>query len=403
MLFDFTQKAGPGTLTVTVKPKGIVLKWSKSPDKLHSHYNVYRYTSQTDAANDANGEFLDDTVLRKYRDDDELSAGTAYYYRVSSVDSYANESTKGPVASATYKLMLAGDMLLTDGSNLIPDPNLEDMSIWSKNAAAADLVQLINDNGSSPSKYKIRTSGSGAKILTPYIIVEPNREYLCQAYIGPNTGLSGDYWLMVEYYKLDAGGNPVLDQSASGVGQTISAVTLFGFEISVPAGIKRIRLIALASSSSNNQMNLSGPVVRIKADTALLVDAAVSTPKLKANAVTLVERTNYGSPDSVNAGNTKIMVEQLASHGTDAQSVEFDWQFKNNSGGGRLVDLQICEGSTVLDTIANVAMADNELMSGSYIRMNPAGSSTNFNVKVTTTGSAVTLSARYAATKTFKR
>lgn len=110
MLFDLTQKAAPTVDSIAARPKAIVIKGLFTDDDQHAYFKGYRYLSEADALADTDSTDLDDEVRnRKYRDDDDLVAGTTYWYRFSSVDSYDNESAKSVPVSATYRGVLDND------------------------------------------------------------------------------------------------------------------------------------------------------------------------------------------------------------------------------------------------------------------------------------------------------
>jgi hypothetical protein len=427
MLFNFTQKSGPASLTVANKPKGMVLKWPKVADKWHAYYNVYRYPTATDATNDTNRELLDDTTLLRFRDDDDLTIGTTFRYRVSSIDSYGNESAKSPVGSAVAKRVQTNDIdpdaaipskVYNAGTaNLVRDFDLVDPSLWTivGDSGPIAMQQEYNQPATTdfgPSKYVLfGFDGSDASTTIKTgadIVVEANKTYYVSLFMGPYNSATTLLDLKVQFYKHNGSGGLTAVGSETYV--TNDATTgalkqLSGF-VTAPSNCQRMQLIAYCNTIPLNGkgIKISSPVVKERINVARLDEDSVNTSKMVDNAVNVWEKTNPGGSVTVSATTTaNIITDHTSHHTAEADTVDVEWRFRNNSGGSRTVDVILRAGATDIETIPGVTIADGAVESYSFLYESPSGGSTDFDVRITAGASSFTADRLYISTKAQKR
>lgn len=109
MLITVVQKAAPAAGAATAKLKTIRVDHGASTDPDHAYYQAYRYTSSGDAAADTGATVLSKHFGTVHDDTVDLVVGTAYWYRIASVDIYGNESAKSTAVTTTYKLVADAD------------------------------------------------------------------------------------------------------------------------------------------------------------------------------------------------------------------------------------------------------------------------------------------------------
>lgn len=110
MLFEYLSKSAP-TFEVVAKQTAIVLRKMFTADDEHDYFKIYRYESEDDATDDVNATDLEDEVRGRWYsdDDDHLVVGKTYWYRLSSVDIWTNESEKAEARQATIFARLPWD------------------------------------------------------------------------------------------------------------------------------------------------------------------------------------------------------------------------------------------------------------------------------------------------------
>ncbi|MBA7631070.1 hypothetical protein ES703_38597 [subsurface metagenome] len=96
---DNTPPAVPTSLMATaLSASHIALDWASNTEADFDHYSVYRST--TSGFTPGTGTFVDNTTVSNYLDKG-LTEGTTYYYKVTAVDLFGNESDPSAQASAT--------------------------------------------------------------------------------------------------------------------------------------------------------------------------------------------------------------------------------------------------------------------------------------------------------------
>jgi len=124
MLYDLVQKAAPTSVTGLSKPKANRISYTEVTDERLDFYVIYKYASSSDAASHIN--ILETIVTYEtiYSDHSNMTAGVAYWYRVSYYDTDVNESLKSTAISVTYQAILD-----TDTSQ--DDPNVPTVALAS--------------------------------------------------------------------------------------------------------------------------------------------------------------------------------------------------------------------------------------------------------------------------------
>lgn len=113
MLFSLTKSAAPEGLSATAKPKFVALSLAQPVNSTDFpwDYNVFvRYLTLVDANADSNRDKVFTTYETFFRDDEELTAGTTYYYRAYWVDEWGNESILADAVNVAWKKVTDADV-----------------------------------------------------------------------------------------------------------------------------------------------------------------------------------------------------------------------------------------------------------------------------------------------------
>jgi hypothetical protein len=120
--------------------------------------------------------------------------------------------------------------------------------------------------------------------------------------------------------------------------------------------------------------------------TAKINDGAVTISKIASNILTGVDRINSGTGVSATGGSTTSLQTLTTNHTTKSSGVLLLFQFKNNTGGARTMDIEIYNSTLgTLWTQSGVVLGDQEQAFIQYFvgGGSLSGASTDFKLRVT--------------------
>jgi hypothetical protein len=182
----------------------------------------------------------------------------------------------------------ASRLTVTDIRNLIPDANVEDKATWSFDYPA-DVGFFSDAPSATYGSNRYMVVGPNAALNAVFsgkFPVTPGDELL----VGFNTwgdGTDATYDAWVFYYDSDARAFNAWQDAQGGTIWTIGgAVVSRKFSVGVPAGMSHARLVVRRRAGGTSVVGISVPYVYRKNGAELIVDGAIITDKLSANAVT---------------------------------------------------------------------------------------------------------------------
>jgi hypothetical protein len=436
-----TAIAQPAAPTLTLKPKGVLVSWTRCTDKNYKETIVLR-----------GGVEIGRIKANKYLDADAvLAAGSSYNYSIQHVTNSDVASTASSTTAITYQLIQAADTdqsVLTAPSGLALALTYQDVD----NDGTVDTVYKATwSTLSNAVRYEVEVSRSDTAGGT-YSVVANLTTTALQANFKVVTG---------KYYKarirafsfngtpgtwssLTAAANPAKKGLTLG---TVSGVGVVGDDNSVnkfrtpffvfwdkptDADYAYTEVIlspaddiddALAATyrTAGGEIQLttdygtayiflrhvdrSGNVSAVyPAGGGLLVESRdhIETRDLASNAVTVFEAANPAGSVTISTGTPAVAVSCTSNHTIYASRVKMTAEFRNVSGGQRTFDLSWRADGTVLRTVT-ITLPDNQAWSGVHLHGAPSGADTVYDALITPVANNVTLSERYMVTEAVKR
>jgi predicted phage tail protein len=364
------------------------LNWTPcaEPDYLESR--IYRYPTLADANADTTRTQIGVISGSEWTDQFETDQiGITFWYRVQHFDRSQNGGDLSVVRSKTVKGNIAKDLVLPDGTNLIGDPNCEDVNAWLINNAAESGLGLIRELNVGTSqkgyaKYRLRTGGVGAEIRSPYIMVEPGQFYVATVWAGPVNGVAADVTCYIQNFTLDSNGDPVGAGTLNTVTKT-GISTMQAFEVTFQATGPRVKFeFNTQGDGAYKEFAIASPIVRKRPSLHEL-------PTLSAKASAFINGA-YGT-----FGNSaeQNIVDANCAHGEEASSVLVIGQFRNTSGVTKtFTSITLRNGDNSVSQVHNnVTLGNQEVHTIVLLDSNPAGTSTTYSLRVfgSTTGNDV--------------
>ena len=242
---------------IIAKPRSIQLRWTKVTGTFKSYAEtiIYRYTSN----NSGSAVEIGRTSGTRFKDDDDLTPGTTYYYWLKHMDTSENLSAFSSVQSATYRRAQGDDVeqSLTLGENLAVDPSFES---GTTNLYVKTNGTLTNVGGLTGAPYGSRalvldrgvtdSSVSMNIYYSQYIPVEDAGSYYMDFMIRGDSGAgavssaAGAYLRLLFYdgaKSAIAGSNGVGYRDFYQNGLIPSSWTEYSNVYALPAGVKYVR------------------------------------------------------------------------------------------------------------------------------------------------------------------
>ena len=190
----------------------------------------------------------------------------------------ANSITASKIAAGS---ITASRLLLGDTSNMVPDPDMADISSWNGSA-----VTSSNAVGPYTSKYFLSSTATTAAVDfgTAPISVEPNKPYFVSAGVRASTG-SNPTFVYINWYS-DADMTVYVSSSYVGTNASTSFNTLLSGVFTAPANARTASIRFTKGSSANFAVQAISPIFRRATSGELIVDGAITADKIAANAIT---------------------------------------------------------------------------------------------------------------------
>lgn len=456
MLFNITAAAAPD-VTVVARPKAMVIKWPVISDDLWESSVVVRYLTLTDANADTNRNLEIPTFENKVRDDDELTVGATYYYRVYWIDIWGNPSALSAEQHATYKPVQAADTdatALAAPAGLALALNYQDIdgdgsidttykATWTALTGAVRYELEVSRSDTSGGAYTVIDNMMTTALLASFKVItgkfykarirafnafgtpgawsaltaasqpsgkttgpsDPTSFYANAAVLGVNVSWDNppeDDYSYTEIAGRLAAGTPTDDQVFATLSDRLATVNFVYYPLNNGVATNIWARHVNTSGVKSNWVLTGSAYSGMGVFKEHITDNAVTTPKIDFNAVSVWEVVDPAGNVTVPASTTADVITGTSNHTTDGTDVEISGQFKNNSGGFRTVDIIIRAGGTDIKTFVGVTIVDQEWWSGSYIYSSISGASTVFSIRVMAGGSSVTLNNRTMSMKARK-
>lgn len=190
--------------------------------------------------------------------------------------------------------IVASKLTLTDSSNLFPDYDALDSTMYTPNYVADNFLSFPYASGPFFGKRVVAIAGSETRNYTVRVYndiggfqVEPNTEYLLTAMM-PGTGES-TVRLYTREASLDASGNPVWGADVQRLYRTVPmGIGTEPQSIAFTTGpnTKRMSLLLRRDMVGTTPALFGGITLRRKNGAELIVDGAITAGKIAANAIT---------------------------------------------------------------------------------------------------------------------
>ncbi|NBB41369.1 DUF7359 domain-containing protein [Sphingobium yanoikuyae] len=194
----------------------------------------------------------------------------------------------GPSA-VTASEMASGSVLATklaigDTSNMVGDANCVDASYWT--APGGVTSGPTNSTVASTNRLWMTPTTAAANIASGYIPVEVAKEYFVSLGIGFHTGSGATLTGKVDWYSYNGGYSYL---SSSQIGPAVTTAGLYNKVsgiVTAPANARACMvLVSKSASSTALSPTLMEPVMRRAAAGEMIVDGAITTPKVSAGAI----------------------------------------------------------------------------------------------------------------------
>lgn len=403
MLFNFLQRTAPIFATAPQsKARSVRAIAGDVEDPWFDKYVLTRYTSLSNANADTSGTVVDDGDTINLVDNEDLISGTQYWYRLSYLDVYGNMSAKSsPPSSITYRGATTDDVEdkaitprkanLGNPLNSLKDNQLIDPTLWEISGGTGPAISpQPNDAGAfgaSANFFRLTSSlAVGQSITFKSLPVNPCvpdtlLSFSCylRRYLPASTF---SVTLSVEWYTLDAGGEPIFLSNSAG-SKTISLVSgstiyLAKFTEIVPAGavFYALKLVtAAAASATTYGFDFGGPMA---------IQAQYS----------VVEKTNTLTSITIAASSTAVILTHVSNHTTLATQVLLAFRFMHSSAAARNLSININKNGVKIWETGTIRLDINEPFSFNYLDDAISGSSSTYEILILAAGNAVDVDAR---------
>jgi len=387
------------------------------PDYLETRF--YRYATLADANADTNRKDLGSYYANTYFDeDDALTIGSSYWYRIQHFDRFRNPGPLSAVQSVTIVGPKHKDLIVRNTQNLIEDFDCEDVSQWIVSNAGTALVRSVNTTNLGSGKYKIQTTGIQAEIrsvVIPLPATAGMRRYRLSCYAGPIDGSTATIKIFGTVWGRDANGNPSslgLDVNSASI--TVNTPTYIETIIAVPAGFDMVKMTVETTDATSKTWAIMSPSIVPIVDTTDIYDLAVTRAKIDDLAVNAAKMANSTivpakiANDSLTvvldaADNTTLAltngvatVANSIASGTSADTdvVHVLGSFKNVSGAAKNFDVSLELGDgTLLRSWPGIVLQDNDVRPFlTYHR--PTAANHVYRLMVTANGTGCSISRR---------
>lgn len=398
------------------KPKFNYWVWEESLNPEHAAYEITFYTSEADADADTNGVTIGPVVEAFYQDKEDTPIDDGLWARVADLDTAGNRSEKSDWATVTARGVQTPDIEtsavtpiktdLGDTTNVIKANDMADADLFvatvQGSASGASFTVIPNTDGDlGSSKCKLRftytttasTSDYANLATTPINPCVGSKRYTFSATIDQVSGIPINMraQLLVDWYELDASGDPVFLSTGSTSDTNLADATL-EFSETAPAAAAyfalRMRLGHITTPSAGTRT----------------VDIGSFSARMSNNGI--FEYATFSGSVNISAGATNTPMTIVSHHTKAARFVSVAFAFKNVAGGSRAVTVEWRKtpsggsGSTMLSR--DFTLADDGPFYYEFFDDAPTTDSTTYDCRVTNNaGSTLTLAGRYMVTQAY--
>jgi hypothetical protein len=241
----------------------------------------------------------------------------------------ANSVVAGKVAAGAISAaeisagaIVASKLAVSDTTNLYPDPNLLDPASYSSASGAGAYGFAgtgVSEMGTR--RAQIFPNAAARVVETAWIEVSPGTSYLVEATIGRiDGGTTGSITAEVEFGSLDSAGVVTSTGKTALGSQSTSGVSRPSITLTSGATARRARFVFTRAAGGDANVTFGKPEIRRRANASLVVDGAITTDKLSANAVTAA-KIAAGTITATELAANSVTATQLAANAVTAGKI----------------------------------------------------------------------------------
>ncbi len=182
----------------------------------------------------------------------------------------------------------ASKIVVTDTSNMVRDPNMSDLTLWTGTGGSLTTIATASTT-SSTNRLAIAASTAALEISSARDIpVEASKPYFVVAQVGQTTNaISPVFSLSVDWYSMDAAGVTTFLSTTVVATYTGTGVSKIGNIVTAPATARRMRVYASHPVvATATDLTIYDLFVRRANNGELIVDGSITANKILANTIT---------------------------------------------------------------------------------------------------------------------
>jgi hypothetical protein len=287
-----------GSLTITkfangIEPVGIIdgaaLPTTKTTETIYFQNKLYTWNStsnQYETPQVGIGEVADGSITAQKLADAAVTAAKLAALAVNHETIAAGAIFGDKIAANS---ITARELVLTDFTNIYPDFDFREMSLYSSpDGAVFDETGTANgDRGQYA--LRIHPNASTRTVNAPMIPMQANRDYYAEISLNMGTTVvgAGTVEVLLELYAVSATGVPTLNRTLTVATRTDSAATTRAGISFTTTNERASRFVFRRLGNASDSIGyFGGPMLRYKNNANLIVDGAINANHLSANSVT---------------------------------------------------------------------------------------------------------------------
>lgn len=272
---------------IVAKPKGNMLRFVMPADKDFDQVSIWRNTVN----NSGTATEIGRTRSNRYKDDENLIAGQAYFYFLKGINRSAVLTSSFSAASSITARGTQSDDIeplavipskinIGDPSNMVFDGDMTDLTEWLTDGTG---LALIGTGLVAEASNRLITTASTSVIGMRQVRsmqVKAGKKYYASAYFGVHSGAeSTTFNLYVQWFSMDSSGvetflSNSLVATYTGTGQTTGTAI-----VTAPANARRAWFLLVKTATTTAVApTLGAPVFRKAVEDDLLDSTAPGTP-----------------------------------------------------------------------------------------------------------------------------
>ena len=260
-------------------------------------------------------------------------------------------------------------LYIGDTTNVFPDPNQVETSLWPLNTASDAYQYRHNSAYASDFVWRIPAGASTKTMYSPMTIVDPDREYFMSivAALAGSSGGAARVTFDWYYYEPQSGNLTYVGGGTIATNATATQSRSSGIW-KAPANANRMRLLYTRDGGGTSDAMFIEPIIRRAASGELIVDGAITANKIRAGTIT-GDRLVAGTITTSLLAAQAITVDKLAvtsmdnliANGMFQSDVQgnFPGAWSRNVSGGGSGTVQVVKGGASWPVPAAVRLRRN--------------------------------------------